>query len=424
MKKSLIAVIVSVVLCLPALNLAQNLPSPQKHFGHIMGAEGEIINFFDGLKYYQTLAKKSNRIRYTELGKTTDGNPFVLLIISAPENLQRLDEIKQKRHRLSDPRKISDEEASKLAHELPAVAFHTSSIHSTEISTAQVIPELVYWLLSGQSEEVQRILKNTIVLVSPSANPDGQVKLKKWYDKHKGKPWESRMPWLYHTYVGHDDNRDWVLLHFPEQRLTAQKVHMAWHPIYSHEMHQMGGTGARIFVPPYQDPYDPNTAPEVMETMAIVGMAMSHRLTAEGKGGVVKNAIYDLFTPARAFQIYRGTGRILTETASANFARKRVLKRKDLQSRRPGTGIYDPLKKSWNFPLPWEGGEWTFRKMVEYQLSATKAALNLVSSDPGAFNMNIYRALKRAVEGKGWPYAYVFPAQQSDPSSTARLLQA
>ncbi|MFQ5675369.1 MAG: M14 family zinc carboxypeptidase [bacterium] len=415
---------VMAVLFFPLYIFAQTIPTPKQHFGHQMGTEGKIINFFDGLKYYQKLAERSDRIRYTELGKTTDGNPFVLLIISAPENLQRLEEIKKKRDQLSDPRKLSESEATKLANELPAVVFHTSSIHTTEISTAQVVPELVYWLVSGQSDAVQRILKNTIVLVSPSANPDGQVKIKKWYDEHEGKDWEARMPWLYHTYVGHDNNRDWVLLHFPEQRLTAQKIHMAWHPIYSHEMHQMGGSGARLFVPPYQDPYDVNTAPEVMETMAMVGMAMSHRLISEGKAGVVKNAIYDLFTPARAFQIYRGTGRVLTETASANFARKRVLEPKDLRSRRGGTGIYDPLKKSWNFPLPWEGGEWTFRQMVEYQLSASKAALNLVSSDPAAFNMAFYRSLKRAVDGDGWPYAYVFPAEQADPSSAARLLQA
>ncbi|MCG8607060.1 hypothetical protein MJD09_19010, partial [bacterium] len=315
-------------------------------------------------------------------------------------------------------------EAQRLAEEMPAVVFHTSSIHTTEISTAQVVPELVYTLVSGRSDEIERILKKTIVLVSPSANPDGQVKIKKWYDEHKGTPWEGRMPWLYHTYVGHDNNRDWINLHFTEQRLTAQKVHMDWHPIYSLEMHQMGGNGARLFVPPYQDPYDSNTAPEVVETMGFVGMAMSHRLTSEGKAGVVKNAIFDLFTPARAFQIYRGTARVLTETASANFATKRVLKPKELRNRRSGgTGIYDPRKKSWNFPLPWEGGEWTFREMVEYQLSANLAALNLVSGDPAGFNMAFYRALKRAVGGEDWPYAFVFPAEQGDPSSTARLLR-
>lgn len=168
----------SVLILLPAVLLAQNLLTPEQHFGHQMGAEGQIIDFYNGLKYYQQLAKQSDRILYTELGKTTDGNPFVLLTISAPENLQRIDEIKRQRHRLSDPRILSEKDAEKLAAELPAVVFHTSSIHTTEISTAQVIPELVYMLVTRESAEVQRMRQNTIILISPSANPDGQVKIK------------------------------------------------------------------------------------------------------------------------------------------------------------------------------------------------------------------------------------------------------
>jgi len=81
MKNPLVAMIIFCLLVLPYLSTAQNLPSPKKHFGHRMGEEGKIIDFFDGLKYYKSLVKKSDRIRYTELGKTTDGNPFVLLII-------------------------------------------------------------------------------------------------------------------------------------------------------------------------------------------------------------------------------------------------------------------------------------------------------------------------------------------------------
>ncbi|MFQ5632415.1 MAG: peptidase M14, partial [bacterium] len=100
--------LLSIFLFLPAFIFAQNLPTPEDHFGHRMGAEGQIISFFDGIKYYKKLAEKSDRILYTELGKTTDGSPFVLLVISAPENLQRLDELKRERHRLSDPRNISD----------------------------------------------------------------------------------------------------------------------------------------------------------------------------------------------------------------------------------------------------------------------------------------------------------------------------
>ena len=412
------------MLITPALLMAQSLPNPEQYFGHRMGAEGQIIDYLNGLEYYKAMASRSDRILYTEPGKTSDGHPFGLLIISSPENLSKLEDIRRQRNRLFDPRETSEAEARRLAQTLPAVAFHTSSIHSTEISTAQVVPELVHSLVNGSSQEVLRILANVVVLIAPSANPDGQVKVKQWYDRHQGTAWESRMPWLYHTYVGHDNNRDWILLHFPEQRVTAQKVHNRWHPVYSHEMHQMGGAGARIFVPPYQDPYDYNTAPQTMEIMNLIGAAMSHRMTMEGKAGVVKNAIFDLFTPARAFQIYRGTARILTETASANFARKRSLKQSELRSRTGGTGTYKPDKVSWNFPMPWKGGDWKFRTMVEYQHSAAMAALNMAAGNRAEFNMAQYSAIKWGMERDDTPYAFVFPSEQSDPSSTARLLKA
>lgn len=115
----------------------------------------------------------------------------------------------------------------------------------------------------------------------------------------------------------------------------------------------------------------------------------------------------------------------MTETASANFARMRELKPDELKPpSRKGAGNYHPDRKSWNFSLPWEGGQWTFRTMVEYQLSANMAALNLVAGDPAAFNMVLYNSLKRVVNENSWPYAYAFPTDQRDPSSTARLLQA
>ncbi len=403
---------------------ADEIPSPEQFFGHRMGAEGKVISYLRSLEYYQLLAERSDRMVFEELGKTTNGHPFVLMIISSPSNIAVLDELREKRDLLCDPRTIGTEEAMRLAEALPAVAYHTGAIHSTEISCAFVAPELAYYLVSGDSDEVHRILDNVITLVIPNANPDGLVMVKEWFDEHEGQPWEGRMPWLYHPYVGHDDNRDWIMLHFAEQRLTATKIFNRWHPIYSHEMHQMGSSGARLFVPPYKDPIDPNTAPQIVETMNIIGTAMSHRLTMEGRGGVVKNAIFDLYTPARAYNSNHGTARILTETASANLVRSIEIKPEELADMRRGQGEYNPVKTSWNFPLPWPAGVWSPRMMVEYQFSATLAALNQVATHRVEFNKAQYVALKRACDGEGWPYAYVLPASQSDPGSAARLLQA
>ena len=421
-KKSRSIVLFFLILCFSLALTAQEIPSPQEFFGHRMGEEGVILDYLKSLDYYQVIDGSSARLKMLELGKTTDGNPFNLLIISSQENMEKLGKFKEARDRLADSRGITPAEAKSLAEKLPVVVFHATSIHSSEISTAQVAPELVFRLVTEESEEMKNIRENAIVLICPSANPDGQIKYNKWYNKYKGEPWEGRMPWLYHSYVGHDNNRDWVNLYFSEQRLTAQKIHLEWHPVYSHEMHEFGSTAARIFMPPYKDPIDPNTAPSVVSTMNSLGMAASHALTSEGKGGAVTQAHFDLFTPARAFQIYHGAGRILTETASGNFARSRLIKESDFLARDWAGADYHPLKRSWNFPLPWQPGEWKFRDRVEYQISASLALMSQAANNHYQYNMAFYRALNWAVEGKGWPYAWIIPARQRSPEAARKLV--
>jgi hypothetical protein len=421
-KKSRLIVLFLLVLLSCQQLLAQEIKSPEKYFGHMMGQEGILLNYLKSLNYYAEIAAQSPRMKMVELGKTTDGNPFNLLIISSAENMEKLEKFKQARDRLADPRKISFAEAKSLAEKLPVVVFHATSIHSSEISTAQVAPELVYKLVTSESSDIRRIRENAIVLICPSANPDGQVKYNEWYNKHKGKPWEGRMPWLYHTYVGHDNNRDWVNLYFPEQRLTATRIHMEWHPVYSHEMHEFGSTAARIFLPPYKDPIDPNTAPSVVSTMNSLGMAASHALTSEGKGGVVTQAHFDLFTPARAFQVYHGAGRILTETARGNFARSMLVTENDFLGRNWQGADYHPLKRSWNFPLPWQPGEWKFRDRVEYQISASLALMRQAANNRYQYNMAFFKALHWAVEGKGWPFAWIIPQAQKSPEAARKLI--
>jgi len=401
----------------------EDIPDPEAWFGHYMGQEGEIIDYERSLEYYRLMAERSDRIIYERIGTTTDGNPFVLLTISSPNNLAELEQFRLDRKRLTDPRKTSLQEARSLAAKLPAVVFHTSSIHSSEISTAQVVPEVVHKLVTSNDPKIHEILENTIILYSPSQNPDGQYKYNRWYNQHKGQPWEGILPELYHTYIGHDNNRDWVLLHFNEQRLVAEHVHNKWNPVYSHEMHEFGGTAARIFVPPYQDPYDYNVAPQVIATMNGMGTAIATRLTALGYAGVVQNAHFDLFTPARAYQVYRGTARLLTETASGNFARTSTISQEQLDRDIRGTGHYNPTRQSWNFPYIWGPGDWTFRDRVEYQVETNFALMQYAASHRQLFSMALYNGFAHTLNQTEWPAGYLIPIVQQDPGTTQDLLR-
>ena len=278
---SLAALLVCVALAPPAA--AQEIPHPTDYFGFEIGTDGELARYPRILEYLQLLANRSERIDYERRGTTTLGNPYVLATISSPANLARLDRLIEINHRLNDPRGLSETEALALAREGVPFYFLYATIHSTEVGNTQALIKIAHRLATDQSPEIGALLDDIVLLVVPSQNPDGQVLvIDHWYET-QGTSFNRTYPDLYHHYTGHDDNRDWFMFTQTETRL-ALDIHREFKPQVTHDMHQMGSTGARIFVPPYQDPHDPNIHPLLLDGQARIGMAMAGALLAEGKG--------------------------------------------------------------------------------------------------------------------------------------------
>src|SRR5215210_5096645 len=253
---------------------AQQIPTPQQYFGFKPGTDGELARYPKILEYFQLLAKSTDRITFEEIGKTTMGNSYALLKISAPQNLAKFDRLVEINRRLADPRGLSDAEAQKLAAEGKPFYLLYATIHSTEVSNGQAIIEIVHRLATENTPAIREILDNSVVLMVPSQNPDGQhLVIDHWY-KTKGTNYTRTYPDLYHKYVGHDDNRDWFMFTQIETRLAIQ-IQNHYKPIITHDMHQMGSGGARIFVPPFDDPYDPNIHPILAQGQASYGLAMA-----------------------------------------------------------------------------------------------------------------------------------------------------
>ena len=228
--------------------------------------------------------------------------------------------------------------------------------------------------------------------------------------EHVGTEYEAApLPWLYQFYVGHDNNRDWYAFTQQETILTVRDAHNAWHPQIVHDVHQMGSTGARIFFPPYIEPWEPNIDPALTAAVSQLGTYMAAELTAQGKKGVVVNAQYDAFTPARAYMHYHGAARILSETASADMATPITVSPDRLG---PGRN-FDASQRSWNFPAPWEGGPWGLPDIVEYQKAGAMALLTNAARNRRYWLENFYGVNLRAVEKwDAWPEAWVIPAGQ------------
>jgi hypothetical protein len=387
--------------------------APEQFFGFKIGTDGELARYPKILEYLQHLEKATNRIKFEELGKTTMGNPYVLATISAPENLAKLPRLLEINRRLADPRGLSEAEAKKLAQEGRAFYFVYGTIHSTEVGNTQSLIEVAHQLATSDSADIKQILDNVVVLLVPSQNPDGQyLVVDHWY-KTKGTPFNRVYPDLYHKYVGHDDNRDWFMFTQKETRLAVEKVHSVYKPHITHDMHQMGSGGARIFVPPYDDPYDPNIHPILAQGMIAVGQAMASALIAEGKGGVEFLSRYDLWAPARQYMVYHGQPRILTEIASVNLA--------DPLVNADGKPI-GPQESRWNFPRPYARSDWRLRDIVDYGNTVAFAGMSHVARNRTTWLENSYKVHADWVNRKAAPYAFVVPAQQRDPFETREML--
>jgi len=401
---------------------AQNIPTPRSHFGFEMGADRRLANWDQLTAYYEAIAQASSRVQLDTLGSTTMGRPFIMLTITSAENQARLDELKEIQLKLADPREVRDQnELELLLDQGKAVVLITHGIHATEVGGAQMAARLVHRMASSDDDEVREILDNVIFLDIPSLNPDGLQWIVDWYNEWVGTEYEgSPLPWLYHPYTGHDNNRDWYAFTQLETQHTVLRAHNVWHPQIVHDIHQMGSNGARIFFPPFIDPYEQNIDPGLIAGVNQLGAYMAAELGAEGKRGVVINNRYDAFTPARAYQHYHGGVRILSETASARIATPIRIEWDDLRS---GRGL-DATIGSWNFPWPWEGGEWGLPDIVDYMEAGAVALLNNAARNRRYWLENFFHINRRAVEGwERWPEAWVIPADQANKAGLAYALR-
>jgi hypothetical protein len=395
------------------------ITSPEAAFGFKPGTDRKLADWSELTAYFKKLSSESDRIRYEEVGKTTEGRPFITVTISSADNLTHLAQYKEIQRKLADPRTTSPEEAKKLIAEGKTVLVVTCNVHSTEIASSQSATEFAYQLATGDTPRIRGILQNTIIVLVPSLNPDGQQLVVDWYKKYLGTPYEGVSPVvLWHHYVGHDDNRDWSSFTQVETRLAVEKVINPWHPQILYDLHQMGSNGPRIYLPPWVDPVDPNVDPILVESMNALGTNTALEIGQSGKQGVLIHGVYDFWSPLRDYIALHNGLRILTESASVDIATPINIPFEKLDH---GIG-YDAKVAAWNFPDPWKGGAWHLSDIVDYQLDAFFSIANNAAEFRERYLNNFYQIGVRAVNRKSGPYAYVIPAEQTDSAVTARLI--
>ncbi len=386
----------------PSSGLAAQVPTPESFLGFRVGQDSQLASWRQIGDYFTRLAAASPRVRLDTLGPTTQGRPFLLVTITDPANLQLRDRLIADQRLLADPRLLSAVDEARLVRSQPAVILINCSIHSTEIGASQMSMELAWRLVTDTA--LMARLRNVVVLLVPSANPDGVDIVGDWYRQSRGTPWDgSSPPWLYHPYVGHDNNRDWFMLTQPETRELTRVLYKQWFPEVFYDVHQMGSNGSRMFMPPFADPVNPNLDPTIVSGMNLVGATMAQALLDAGKTGVAHQQRYDLWWHggARSTPTRHNMVGILTEAASAQLASPQCLAAAQL--RQPVRGI--------NYPAPWTPGCWHLRDIVDYELITSTALLGLVADRREAFIQRFVTAGRHAVEaGRSEPYAFVMAA--------------
>jgi hypothetical protein len=397
---------------------ASEVPSPETALGFVPGAERRLPTWPQVVGYFRSLDAASARVETRTVGTTTEGRDFLVAVISSEANMARIEEIRRDNLALADPRQLSDDQAQALLRRGKVVVALCHGIHSTEVASPLTAMVTAHLLASSDSPELRQVLDETVVLLVPSQNPDGTQRLAEWYGRTLGTPFEGvSPPFLYQKYTGHDNNRDWYMFTQQETRLSVEHVHDRWRPQIVHDLHQMGSRGARIFVPPYIDPYEPNVDPALVSAIGALGTHVAARLTGAGRSGVLVAGLFDAWTPSRAYPHTHGGVRILSETASARLATPVEVRPEELAA---GSG-HDARRASWNFPLPWEGGRWSLRDIVDYQLDANRAILDHAARNRSFWLGTFLSVLRRASE-RTTPFAFVLPEAQRDPLATARLL--
>jgi hypothetical protein len=426
---------------------AGSIISPEKFLGFQVGADNKLARWDKIVDYMRLIAAGSPRVKVRELGRTTQGNAFVAVEISAADTMANLDRFKQLQRKLYfQGGAPSATERDEIFASGKAVVAVTCNLHSSEIGASQMVLELVHRLATDDSPPVKKILDNVILVLVPSANPDGQIMVVDWFNKNLGTEFEnSPMPYLYHPYVGHDNNRDMYMLTQTESQLTANLLWHDWFPAVWLDEHQQGNSGARIFVMPATDPINPNVHPLIYRWNGILGQAQAAALEAAGKDGIIYNSTYTNFWQgAMAWSgWWHNEVGLLTEVASVRVAapveQRRAVPGAPPAAEPEGTGAgrrqaeaSGPLPAPRDitprteYPRPWMGGRWTLRDIVDYELIATMGLLEAAADQRGALLRQIYEVNRVTVEsGAGnEPAAIIIPVSaQFEPRAAVRLAE-
>jgi hypothetical protein len=396
---------------------AAGVPSPEKFFGRIMGAPGELVGTEKAYAYARALAAASPRVRVFTIGHSEEGREILMLAIADEAGIRDLDRLRSATAALADPRRTNQAAAEKLIASSRPMYYFNAALHSDETGSAEAVLELAYRLAVSEQPSIRRIREQLVVLINPMSNPDGRDKMVDWFYRYlKGKTDRSSLPrqsppyWSKYTFV--DINRD------THQRTheTTKAVHRMfheWHPTVVHDLHEgvplmmtWNGTG----------PYNPNVDPITYTEFLQLSFREMEAMTAMGMPGVSTwnfgEAFAHLYLDSVAMN-HNSIGRGY-ETFGNGSAET------ELRAVSPTA-----TSREWYRPMPAPAQvKWSARDNLNYQETGALIALDDAATHAKDMLRNFYK--------KSWdswqkgltqpPYAFLIPQDQGDPERVAQMV--
>jgi hypothetical protein len=405
--------------------LAENsLKTPAAYFGFEPGTDRQLFEYDALINYLRSLEEQSPRVRLDKIGETPLGKPLYLLFLSSAENIKNLPTLKTTNRRLALEDRIPEGEREQLIRQGRVFLLATLSMHSDEVGPTQALPSIAYSLATTMDPEILRQLQEVVLMIVPNHNPDGMDMVLANYRKYRNTPFEGcSMPGVYHKYVGHDNNRDFVTLTQSDTRAIARIYNLDWFPQVMIEKHQMGSSGPRYFVPPAHDPIAENVDAGIWTWTGIFGSGMAKDLASRGLGGVAQRWLFDDYWPGSTETcIWKNVIGMLTECASVKDATPVYVEPNELEVGGKGLSEY---KKSSSMPLPWPGGWWRLSDIVRYEITSTLSLLKTASQNREEI-LRFRNDLCRSEVKRGRtqpPYYFHLPRRQHDPGEWAKLVR-
>src|SRR5579871_4263522 len=389
------------------------VPAPDAFLHHIVGAPDVLDYTKDINAYMRLLASKSSRVKVWSIGVSEEGREMLAVAVSDEANLAKLDRYKEITARLADPRGLSDADAQKLVAEGKPIYWADGSIHSPETGAPEMLMELAYRLAVEDTPFIEKIRKDSIVLITPIVEVDGHDRMVDVYLQHKKHPDQAPYPlvWWGH-YVAHDNNRDNLGISLALSR-NMVKTFLDWHPTVMHDLHE---SVPYLYISTGTGPYNAWLDPIVISEWQEMAYHEIEEMTKRGVVGVWTHGFYDGWAPNYLLSIgnnHNAIGRFY-ETFGNGGADTRVRTLRPPDTSREWFRPNPPLAKV----------KWSARDNINMQESAILFGMNNLATSGQKFLNNFYLKSKRATEKARTegPAAWVFPADDPRPAEQARFL--